>query len=117
MMSENQKEHRWLALTALAMGVSMIIVDATIVNVALPTIIRELGIRLAEAEWITTIYILMFASLLITAGRIGDLTGRRRLFKIGLLVFVGASMLAVIPGMSEEMDNTLRVRGSRSSTD
>jgi EmrB/QacA subfamily drug resistance transporter len=94
MTSETSLQHRWLALTALAVGVSMIIVDATIVNVALPTIIDDLGIHLAEAEWITTIYILVFASLLITSGRVGDLTGRRRLFRIGLITFVGASMLA-----------------------
>jgi len=94
MMSENSPQHRWRALAALAVGVSMIIVDATIVNVALPTIIDDLGIHIAEAEWITTIYILVFASLLITTGRLGDLTGRRRLFRIGLIIFVGASMLA-----------------------
>ncbi len=94
MTSETSQQHRWLALTSLAVGVSMIIVDATIVNVALPTIIDDLGIHLAQAEWITTIYILVFASLLITAGRVGDLTGRRRLFRIGLITFVGASMLA-----------------------
>jgi EmrB/QacA subfamily drug resistance transporter len=94
MASETPLQHRWLALTALAVGVSMIIVDATIVNVALPTIIDDLGIHLAQAEWITTIYILVFASLLITSGRVGDLTGRRRLFRIGLIAFVGASMLA-----------------------
>jgi EmrB/QacA subfamily drug resistance transporter len=94
MTSENQDRRRWIALAALAMGVAMIIVDATIVNVALPTIIDDLGIHLAEAEWINTIYILVFASLLITAGRFGDLRGRRRLFRAGITVFAVASMLA-----------------------
>jgi EmrB/QacA subfamily drug resistance transporter len=72
----------------------MIIVDATVVNVALPTIIRDLGIELADAEWINTIYVIMFAALLITAGRAGDVIGRRRMFHIGVTTFVAASILA-----------------------
>lgn len=98
MMSETspapKTSRRWLGLGALAMGVAMIIIDATIVNVALPTIIEDLGIHLADAEWVNTIYVLVFASLLITVGRLGDVVGRRRLFRIGILVFVGASMFA-----------------------
>lgn len=85
---------RWVALATLSVGVAMIIVDATIVNVAIPQIIRDLGISLADAEWITTVYALVFAALLITVGRIGDLRGRKRLFLSGLVVFVVASMLA-----------------------
>jgi MFS family permease len=72
----------------------MIIVDATIVNVALPSIIGEFGLDLSDAEWINSIYSLVFAALLITLGRVGDLRGRRRLFMVGLVVFVAASMLA-----------------------
>jgi EmrB/QacA subfamily drug resistance transporter len=85
---------RWLGLAVLSLGVSMIIVDATIVNVALPSIIREFDIGLADAEWINSIYSLVFAALLITVGRIGDLFGRRRLFVVGIVVFVGASLMA-----------------------
>ena len=86
--------HRWLGLTMLSLGVAIVIVDATIVNVAIPQIIRDLGLSLADAEWVTTIYSLVFAALLVTLGRVGDLHGRRRLFLIGLVVFMGASMLA-----------------------
>ncbi len=85
---------RWFALTMLSLGVAMVIVDATIVNVAIPQIIRDLDLSLADAEWVTTIYSLVFAALLVTLGRVGDLHGRRRLFLIGLVVFVGASVLA-----------------------
>ncbi|MDH4118279.1 MAG: DHA2 family efflux MFS transporter permease subunit [Acidimicrobiia bacterium] len=85
---------RWLGLAVLSLGVSMIIVDATIVNVALPSIIREFEIGLADAEWINSIYSLVFAALLITLGKVGDLTGRRRMFLVGLAVFVAASMMA-----------------------
>jgi EmrB/QacA subfamily drug resistance transporter len=85
---------RWLGLATLSLGVAMIIVDATIVNVAVPSIIRELKLDSTTAEWINTIYALVFAALLITLGRIGDVWGRRRLYLVGLLVFIGASMLA-----------------------
>jgi len=85
---------RWFGLGMLSLGVSMIIIDATIVNVALPSIIREFQLDLADAEWINSIYSLVFASLLITLGKIGDVTGRRRMFVVGIVVFVAASMAA-----------------------
>jgi EmrB/QacA subfamily drug resistance transporter len=72
----------------------MIIVDATIVNVALPSIIREFQLTLSDAEWINSIYSLVFAALLITLGKVGDMYGRRRLFVVGIVVFVIASMMA-----------------------
>lgn len=87
-------QRRWLGLAVLSLGVSMIIVDATIVNVAIPSIIREFGLGLSDAEWVNSIYSLVFAALLITLGRIGDLSGRRRLFVLGLVVFAGASLIA-----------------------
>ena len=77
-----------------ALGVAMIIVDATIVNVAVPTIIRELHVTARTAEWFNTIYALVFASLLITLGHTGDVWGRRRLFLTGTVVFVAASLVA-----------------------
>ncbi len=85
---------RWFGLAVLSLGVSMIIVDATIVNVALPSIIREFELTLSDAEWINSIYSLVFAALLITLGKVGDMYGRRRLFVVGIVVFVIASMMA-----------------------
>ena len=85
---------RWLGLGMLSLGVAMIIVDATIVNVAVPSIITDLQIDSTTAEWINTVYALVFAALLITLGRVGDLFGRRRLYLLGLVVFARASVLA-----------------------
>jgi EmrB/QacA subfamily drug resistance transporter len=81
---------------ALTIGVAMIIVDATIVNVAIPSIIRDLGIGITQAEWANSIYSLVFAALLISVGRIGDVTGRRRVFVLGLLVFLAASLVTAL---------------------
>src|SRR5664280_644605 len=85
---------RWWALAAVALGVSIIIMDATVVNVALPVIISDVHLNATQAEWMNAVYSLMFAALLLTLGRVGDLYGRRRLFATGMAVFVGASILA-----------------------
>ena len=85
---------RWVAMPFIALGVAMIIVDATIINVAVPTIIRDLHTTAVAAEWINSIYSLVFAALLITLGRLGDMFGRRRLFCIGTVWFVLASVVA-----------------------
>jgi EmrB/QacA subfamily drug resistance transporter len=98
---------RWLGLAMLSLGVSMIIVDATIVNVAVPSIIKDLNLDSTQAEWINTIYALVFASLLITLGRIGDLVGRRKLYLIGLVVFGFASVLA---GLSQSGEMLILAR-------
>ena len=85
---------RWLGLAMLSTGVSMIIVDATIVNVAVPSIIKDLNLDLTAAEWVNTSYALVFAALLITLGRLGDVFGRRRMYLSGLVVFAVASVMA-----------------------
>jgi EmrB/QacA subfamily drug resistance transporter len=87
---------RWLGLAMLSVGVAMIIVDATIVNVAVPAIVKELSLDGTTAEWINTTYALVFAALLITLGRIGDVAGRRLLYLLGLGVFMASSVLAGI---------------------
>ena len=78
----------------IALGVAMIIIDATIVNVAVPSIIRDLHTTATTAEWVNSIYSLVFAALLITLGRLGDMFGRRRLFMVGTVWFVLASVVA-----------------------
>ena len=85
---------RWIGLALLSIGVAMIIVDATIVNVAVPSIIAELSLDSTQAEWVNTIYALVFAALLITLGRLGDVFGRRRMYISGLVVFAIASVMA-----------------------
>ena len=84
----------WTALLTIGFGVSLVIMDATIVNVALPTVIADLDLTATEAQWMNAVYSLVFAALLITVGRIGDLYGRRRLFLIGMVVFTLASVVA-----------------------
>jgi EmrB/QacA subfamily drug resistance transporter len=85
---------RWLGLLMLSLGLSMIVVDATIVNVAVPSIVRDLKLDGSAAEWIVSIYPLVFAALLISFGRFGDVAGRRRLFLLGLGIFTVGSALA-----------------------
>lgn len=85
---------RWKAMPFIALGVAMIIVDATIVNVAVPVIIIDLRISEVSAEWLNSIYSLVFAALLITFGHAGDRWGRRRMFFLGTAVFVVASMVS-----------------------
>ncbi len=84
----------WAALLTIGFGVSLIIMDATIVNVALPVVIEDLSLTATEAQWMNAVYSLVFAALLITVGRIGDLKGRRLLFLIGMVVFMLASVVA-----------------------
>lgn len=85
---------QWLAMGTLSLGVSLVIMDATIVNVALPVVIEDLGLDSAGAQWMNASYALVFASLMLTVGRLGDLYGRKRLYTIGLVVFMAASLVA-----------------------
>src|SRR3989442_13198576 len=85
--------NRWIALVVLCVGVLMIIIDATIVNVALPTIQADLGFSQSNLAWVVNAYLIAFGGLLLLSGRIGDLIGQRRIFLIGLAVFTVASLL------------------------
>src|SRR5467141_4254038 len=84
---------RWLALVVLCAGMLMIVLDATIVNVALPSIQRDLGFSQSSLAWVVNAYLIAFGGLLLLAGRLGDLVGRRRVFLAGLAVFTTASLL------------------------
>jgi EmrB/QacA subfamily drug resistance transporter len=83
---------RWLALYVLCAGMLMIVLDVTIVNVALPTIQDSLGFSQSSLAWVVNAYLIPFGGLLLLAGRIGDLVGQRRVFLIGLTVFTLASL-------------------------
>jgi EmrB/QacA subfamily drug resistance transporter len=87
---------RWLALVVLCVGMLMIVLDATIVNVALPSIQDDLDFSQASLAWVVNGYLITFGGLLLLAGRLGDLIGRRRIFLIGLIVFIAASMLCAV---------------------
>ncbi|WNV83282.1 MFS transporter [Umezawaea sp. Da 62-37] len=103
-MIDNTKrtaDSRWLALVVLCTGMMMIILDQTIVNVALPAIRTDLGFGQAGLAWIVNAYLIAFGGLLLLAGRLGDLIGHKRVFVLGLVVFTVASLLcglATSPG-------------------
>jgi MFS family permease len=84
---------RWLALGVLCTGMLMIVLDATVVNVALPAIQNDLGFSQSSLAWVVNAYLIAFGGLLLLAGRIGDLTSRRGVFQVGLAVFTVASVL------------------------
>ncbi|MGR4881614.1 MFS transporter [Streptomyces sp. LARHCF249] len=85
---------RWTALTVLSTGMLMTILDGSIVTVAMPAIQNDLGFSPASLSWVVNAYLIAFGSLLLLAGRLGDLLGRKRLFLAGTAVFTGASVLA-----------------------
>ncbi|MGY0497747.1 DHA2 family efflux MFS transporter permease subunit [Nocardia sp. FBN12] len=87
---------RWLGLIAVSLGVALIVVDLTIVNVILAPIVDDLGITSIQAQWIQESYAIVFAALLLVAGRLSDLYGARKLFLIGLVVFGLTSLLAAL---------------------
>jgi EmrB/QacA subfamily drug resistance transporter len=87
---------RWIALYVLCAGVLMIVIDATIVNVALPSIQDDLGFSQSNLAWVVNAYLIAFGGLLLLAGRMGDLIGQRRIFLIGLGVFTTASLLCAV---------------------
>src|SRR4051812_47741129 len=82
---------RWLGLYVLCLGVLMIVLDSTIVNVALPSIREDLGFSQSGLAWVVNAYLIAFGGLLLLAGRLGDLMGQRRVFLIGLAIFTLAS--------------------------
>ena len=86
------RDDRWLALAVLCAGMLMIVLDATIVNVALPSIQRDLGFGQSSLAWVVNAYLIAFGGVLLLAGRLGDLVGRRRIFLLGLTVFTLASL-------------------------
>jgi EmrB/QacA subfamily drug resistance transporter len=94
--AEISEQRRWLALYVLCVGMLMIVLDATIVNVALPTIQEDLSFSQNDLAWVVNAYLIAFGGLLLLSGRIGDLIGQRRIFLIGLGVFTGASLLCAL---------------------
>jgi MFS family permease len=91
--AEQPDPRRWWALTVLAAAQLMIVLDASIVNIALPSAQDDLGISNADRQWVVTAYTLAFGALLLLGGRIADYTGRKRTFVVGLLGFAAASAI------------------------
>ena len=92
-MTQEADPRRWLALVVLCVGMLMIVLDVTVVNVALPSIQTDLGFSQSSLAWVVNAYLISFGGLLLLAGRLGDLIGRKRIFMIGLTLFTVASLL------------------------
>ncbi len=106
--SENRK---WWTLGAVSLGLFMIMLDNTVVNVALPTIQRDLGAQLSELEWIVTGYALTFAAFLLTGGKLADQFGRRRIFIVGLAIFSASSLACALAPSAEFLIGARVVQG------
>src|SRR5438477_701457 len=87
-----EENRKWITLAAVSFGLFMIMLDNTVVNVALPTMQRDLHVSVSQLEWVVIAYALTFASLLITGGKLADLYGRRRIFVFGLAIFTLSSL-------------------------
>jgi EmrB/QacA subfamily drug resistance transporter len=92
-MTDADARTRWIALYVLCLGMLMIVLDATIVNVALPSIQDDLGFSQSDLSWVVNAYLIPFGGLLLLSGRVGDLIGKKRVFMWGLALFVAASAL------------------------
>src|SRR4051794_5227871 len=110
-MQSRTRDSRWLALVVLCAGMLMVILDQTIVNVALPAIQSDLGFSASGLAWVINAYLIAFGGLLLLAGRLGDLIGRRTIFLAGLAVFTLASLLCGLSGSPEMLIAARFVQG------
>jgi EmrB/QacA subfamily drug resistance transporter len=115
-MNSNENTHmsdrtRWLALYVLCAGMLMIVLDATIVNVALPSIQDDLGFSDSSLAWVVNAYMIPFGGLLLLAGRLGDLVGQRRIFLAGLAIFTVASLVCAASQTQEMLVGARFVQG------
>src|SRR6201994_4585640 len=94
--AERSERRRWIALAVLCLGQLMMVLDSTIVNVALPSIQHDLHFTQSSLTWVIDGYLITFGGLLLLAGRLGDLVGRKRVFLTGLVLFTAASVLCGI---------------------
>ncbi len=108
----SKRDHRWLALAIIGVAQLMIILDASIVTIALPQAAADLGISDANRQWVMTAYTLAFGGLLLLGGRIADYVGRKRTFLIGLLGFAGASALGGAAQTSTQLFGARALQGA-----
>jgi EmrB/QacA subfamily drug resistance transporter len=107
-----EENRKWLTLAAVSVGLFMIMLDNTVVNVALPSIERDLGAGLSELQWIVTGYALTFAALMLVGGKIADAYGRRLIFVAGIVVFTVASLLCGLASSSEMLISARVLQGA-----
>lgn len=89
-------KYRWWALVVIALGLAIVIIDNTVLNVSIPYILRDLNTTFASVEWVISGYSLTIATVLITIGRLGDMWGRRRIFRLGVITFATGSFIGSI---------------------
>src|SRR5918997_2082276 len=108
----SEEARKWWTLAAVAFGLFMIMLDNTVVNVALPSMARDLGVGLSELEWIVTGYALTFASLMLTGGKLADMLGRRLVFIVGLVIFTVSSLACGLAGSGDVLIAARVVQGA-----
>jgi EmrB/QacA subfamily drug resistance transporter len=104
-------EQKWWTLIAVCVGIFMLLIDITVVNVALPQIQRSLHSGFSDLQWVVNAYALTLAALLLTAGSIADLVGRKRVFAIGLMLFTAASLVCGLSGTALTLNLARAVQG------
>jgi EmrB/QacA subfamily drug resistance transporter len=108
--AQTAERRKWLALVLLATAQFVVVLDASITNVALPSIGRDLQFVQDDLSWVVNSYVLTFGGFLLLGGRMADLLGRRRMFVIGLLVFAGASLLGGLAGVTDSKTQLIVAR-------
>ena len=102
---------RWIGLVFISIAVALIIVDSTIVNVAIPSVVDELAITSTQVQWVQESYTLVFAALLLVFGTLADRYGRRRLLLIGVAIFASASVLAALSQSGDRLIGSRVLQG------
>ena len=110
-MTDRTQTNRWLVLVIVCVAQFMVVLDATIVNVALPSIRSDLHFSASSLQWIVNAYTLVFGGFLLLGGRAADLFGRQLLFVAGVVVFTAASLLNGLATTSERVDRRPRPQG------
>src|SRR5205823_6701677 len=106
------EKRKWWTLVAVAVGLFMIMLDNTVVNVALPSIQKDLRIGTSELEWVFNAYALTFGVLLLSGGKLADLLGHRAIFIAGLVIFTGASLWCGLAGGAASLIAARTVQGA-----
>jgi EmrB/QacA subfamily drug resistance transporter len=107
----DDEQRKWWTLVAVAFGLFMIMLDNTVVNVALPSIQRDLKVSVSSLEWVVNGYFLTFAVLMLTGGKLADMLGRRRIFIVGLVIFTASSLACGLATNGEMLIAARAVQG------
>jgi EmrB/QacA subfamily drug resistance transporter len=107
----DENHRKWWTLAAVSFGLFMIMLDNTVVNVALPSIQADLDLKISELEWVLTGYALTFGAFMLTGGKLADLLGRRRIFVIGLVIFTASSLGCGLAGSAAVLIGARVVQG------